>query len=282
MTEPSYRTIRLEHSEALTWLVLDRADKANALSPELLEELSDALEYLKKEGGKVIAIRGEGLGFSAGYDLGPVGKYGADDPVADQARLQRNLDRYMAIWDHPKPVIAAVHGYCMGGGTQICVHADMTIVAHDAKIGEPSVPIGGGYIAPLFVPLIGPKRAKEFAFLPGNSIDGRTAVEWSWANHSVESEDLIAIVEDLARRIALMPADVLRLKKQSINQAAEAAGYRNAGASAAQINALLHVAPEVRVLRARLGEQGFKAVAQDYRVEPSSPLKLPTANTSLE
>ncbi|WP_425569133.1 enoyl-CoA hydratase/isomerase family protein [Pseudonocardia xishanensis] len=96
-----------------------------------------------------------------------------------------NVNRYLAIWDHPKPVIAAVHGYCIAGATQMCVFADLTIVAEDARIGEPALPLGGGYIAPLWAPLVGPKRAKELAFLPGNAIDGRTAVEWGWANHAV-------------------------------------------------------------------------------------------------
>src|SRR6201996_5492105 len=107
-----YRHIRVEHEENLSWIVLNRPDQANALSSELLDEFSHALETLKTTGAPVLAIRGEGRGFSAGYDLGQVGTPRAADPVADRNRLQRNLDRYLAIWDHPKPVIAAVHGYC--------------------------------------------------------------------------------------------------------------------------------------------------------------------------
>ncbi len=69
-----YQHIRLEHVGPLTWIVLNRPEKANALSNELLDEFSDALQRLVKEGGAVLAIRGEGKGFSAGYDLGQVGK----------------------------------------------------------------------------------------------------------------------------------------------------------------------------------------------------------------
>ena len=127
-------SVRLEHSGPLTWIVLDCPNKANALSSELLDEFSDALQWLKDEGGVVIAIRGAGRGFSSGYDLQEVGKSGkAADPIADRERLQRNLDRYLAIWDHPKPVIAAIHGYCMAGATQIGVYSDITIVADDAR-----------------------------------------------------------------------------------------------------------------------------------------------------
>jgi enoyl-CoA hydratase len=282
VTERIFRNIRLQNSETLTWLILDRQDKANALSVELLEEFSAALDMLKTEGAPVIAIRGEGRGFSSGYDIGAVGGYGAPNPIADHERLQNNIRRYLAIWDHPKPVIAAVHGYCMGGATQICVYADITIVAHDSRIGEPTVPIGGGYIAPLWVPLVGAKRAKEFSFVPGNSIDGRTAVEWGWANHSVSAEELVEIVEDLARRIAKTPPEVLRVKKQSINRAAEAAGHREVSASVSEMNALLHMAPSVVELRRWIGEVGLKQAIEAFRVEPSSPLTLPQIKKSVE
>jgi enoyl-CoA hydratase/carnithine racemase len=269
-----YRTIRIEHGGPLTWIVLDRPDKANALSNELLDEFSDALRALADEGGAVIAIRGEGRGFSAGYDLEQVGKAGRVDPVADRARLQRNLERYLAIWDHPKPVIAAVHGYCLAGATQMCVFADITVVADDARIGEPALPIGGGYIAPLWAPLVGPKRAKELAFVPGNSIDGPTAVEWGWANHSVSADQLIAVVEDLAARIARTPPDVLRVKKLSINRAMEAMGVRHATASVSEMDALLHTSPAVVDLRRWIAEVGLKKAIASFRVPPTTPLTL--------
>ncbi len=166
IAEPTYETVRIEHNGPISWIVLDRPDKANALSNQMLDEFSAALESLAAEGGPVIGIRGEGRGFCAGYDIEQVGKPKGPDPVADRERLAKNLNRYLAIWDHPKPVIAAVHGYCIAGATQMCVFADLTIVALDAKIGEPAVPLGGGYIAPLWAPLVGPKRAKELAFHP--------------------------------------------------------------------------------------------------------------------
>lgn len=274
-TLPEYRNIRIEDRGALTWLVLARPDKANALSNELLEEFSDALQRLVHTGGRVIAIRGEGKGFSAGYDLDQVGKLGASvDPVADRERLNRNVNRFLAMWDHPKPIIAAVHGYCIAGATQMCVFADITIVANDARIGEPTVPIGGGFIAPLWMPLVGPKRAKELAFLPGNSIDGPTAVEWGWANHSVPEDQLIPAVEDLAARIAKIAPEVLRIKKLSINRAAEAMGFRNAASGVAEMDALLHLSPPVVELKQWIAKVGLKEAIAAYRVAPSTPLKV--------
>jgi len=281
--DTDYRTIRIEHRGPLTWLVLNRPDRANALSNELLDEFSDALQRLEHEGGPVLAIRGEGRGFSAGYDLGQVGTTKeTHDPVADRERLQRNVNRYLAMWDHPKPIIAAVHGYCAAGATQMCVYADITVVTDDARISEPGIPIGGGYIAPLWVPLVGPKRAKEFAFVPGNSIDGPTAVEWGWANHSVPRDQLIAVVEDLAARIAKTPPDVLRVKKLSINRAAEAMGFRDASSGVAEMDALLHLAPDVIEIKRRLGEVGLKEALKAFRVPPTTPLRVSPAKNDKE
>jgi enoyl-CoA hydratase len=270
---PAYRTIRLEHSETLSWIVLNRPDKANALSNELLDEFSDALQRLATAGAPVIAIRGEGRGFSSGYDLEQVGKVkSSNDPVADRERLQRNLNRYLAMWDHPKPIIAAVHGYCMAGATQMCVYADITIVADNAKIGEPTLPIGGGYIAPLWMPLVGPKRAKEMSFVVGNSIDGPTAVEWGWANHCVPADQLIAAVESLAARIAKTPPAVLRIKKLSVNRSAEAMGHRAAAASVAEMDALLHQTPAVLEIKEWIAKVGLKEAIAAFRVASTTPL----------
>jgi enoyl-CoA hydratase len=242
-----------------------------------LDEFADALARLKSEGGAVIGIRGDGKGFCAGIDLGSygAGDQGAPDPMADRARLEANIARWLMIWDHPKPVIAAIHGYCMATAAQMCVFADITIVADDVRIGEPTIPIGGGFIAPTWVSLVGHKRAKEFAFLPGNTIDGPTAVEWGWANHCVPAPLLLGAAQSLAERIAKIPPDVLRLKKLSINRAAEAGGFRQALSGLAEIDALLHLAPSVLQLRARIKEQGLKTVIGEFKVAPSSPLVAP-------
>jgi enoyl-CoA hydratase len=276
MSHAAYETIRVEHEASVSWIILDRPEAANALSPRLLEEFSGALDALKEEGAPVIAIRAEGKGFCAGMDLGDYGSAhsGPPDVAADRDRLHRNVERWLAIWDHPKPVIAAVHGYCLGVAAQMCVFADLTIVAEDARIGEPAVPIGGGYIAPTWVHLVGPKRAKEFAFVPGNAIDGATAVEWGWANHAVPASDLLDAVRSLAERIALVPSEILRIKKLSINRAAEAAGFRQALSGISEMDSLLHATPAVLAMRARMREEGLKSIMEEFRVAPSSPLVL--------
>jgi enoyl-CoA hydratase len=266
------RMIRIEDDGPLTWIVLDRPDQANSLSATMLDQFSAALEGLRVDGGPVLAIRGEGKGFSAGFDIGQVGAPKAADPVADRARLRRNVERWLALWDHPKPIITAVHGYCLAGATQMCVYSDITIVADDARIGEPMLPIGGGYVAPLWAPLVGPKRAKELSFVPGNSIDGRTAVEWGWANHAVPQERLIGAVRALADRIAMVPPDVLSIKKASVNRAMEAMGLRHAADSVSEMDALLHLSPAVLELREGIGSSGLKAAMARFRGPTSTEI----------
>jgi enoyl-CoA hydratase len=262
----------IEHAGPISWIVLNRPGRANALSGTLLASFAAALESLKDEGGPVLGIRANGKGFCSGMDLDQYGGAAAMDPVADAQRLNANVARWLAIWDHPKPIIAAIHGYCAGVAAQMCVFTDITIVADDVRISEPGVPIGGGFIAPTWVAQVGAKRAKEFAFLPGNSIDGATAVQWGWANHCVPPDRLIEATEALAARIALVPPDVLRVKKLSINRAAEAGGFRRATSGIAEMDSLLHLAPSVLAIRERMSRDGLKAVLNDYRGASSTEL----------
>lgn len=257
--------ILVEHQDAISWIVFNRPDAANAMSVELLERFSAALEDLKTSGAPIIGVRANGKGFCSGMDLAKYGGDAVSGPMGDAARLQANLERWLAMWDHPKPVIAAVHGYCLGVGAQMCTFADITLVADDVRIGEPGLPIGGGYIAPTWVAHVGTKRAKEFAYLPGNHIDGPTAVEWGWANHCVPADRLIQVAEDMAARMAQIPPAVLRGKKIAINRAAEAQGYRSALSGIAEMDSLLHFEPAVLAIRERMKQDGLKSVLAEFR-----------------
>lgn len=262
--------LRIESGTDIDWIVLDRPDASNAFSVALLDAFSATLERLATEGAPVIGIRGEGKGFSSGVDLS---EYAAgSSPMEDVARLRRNLDRWLAMWRHPKPVIVAIHGYCLGIAAQMPCFADLTIVADDARIGEPGLPIGGGYIAPAWVSQVGAKRAKELAFLPGNHVDGRTAERWGWANAAVPSDRLIACVEALAARMAKVPPPVLAMKKLSINRAMEAGGFLAAVNAIAESDAILHFEPAVLALRASLARDGLRETLARFRGESSTEI----------
>ncbi len=254
--------LRIETGSAIDWIVFDRPAAANAFSTPLLSALSEALKQLAETGAPVIGIRGAGKGFSAGVDLS---EYNASaTPMQDVARLRRNLDIWLEIWRHPKPVIAAIHGFCMGIAAQLPSFADLTIVAEDARIGEPGIPLGGGFIAPTWVFEAGAKRAKELAFIPGNHVSGSEAAAWGWANAAVPADQLLPCANAIAERMAMIPSPILRMKKQSINRAMEAQGFTSSINAIAESDAILHLEPSVLAMRQQIEANGLKDVLAQF------------------
>ncbi|MBB36927.1 MAG: crotonase [Hirschia sp.] len=270
MTIQTIDGIRVDPGETIDWIVLDRPEAANAFNNDMLERFSRVLSEMASTGAPVIGIRGEGRGFGAGMDLGEY--QASSSPVDDVLRLSSYVDRWMAIWRHPKPVIFAVHGYCIGVAAQMAAFADMLVVAEDCMISEPTIPIGGGFIAPSWVNQVGARKAKEFAFLPGNHIDGLTAVEWGWANAAVPADKLVECVEHLAKRIALVPSGVLAVKKRSINRAMEAAGFSASVSAVSESDAILHLDPDVQKIRQDLATSGLKKTISQFRGDSSQEI----------
>ena len=215
-----FENIRIDRGESIDWIVLNRPDRANAMSHAMLEEFSAALELLKGDGAPVIGIRGEGKGFCSGFDLGQVGKMGAVavDPVADRARLQRNLDRWLAIWDHPKPVIAAVHGHALGGGIQIALGADIRIVHPDTQMAVREVHWG---LVPdmtgtlVLSRLARPDVVKELVFT-ARVFSGKEAFELGLATRlsATPFDDAMAMAQEIADR----SPDAIRGSKELLNR----------------------------------------------------------------
>lgn len=253
--------IALETKDHVGTLLLNRPDKLNAMNSQMLQEFSEGLAALSDDPDvRVIVIRGAGRCFSTGYDIErkPDGEHVEKDAVSDFVRLKANVDRFQAVWDCPKPVIAAVHGFCLAGATQLCVFADITVVADDAVIGLPKIPVGGGYITPMWTWLVGPKRAKQMAFTAGSSISGSTAADWGWANYSVPADELWDSVAELAEHIARTPAPILRMKKYAINRVADMQGFSASAALGAETDALLHMDSSVKRLSEGIRAQGLK------------------------
>jgi enoyl-CoA hydratase len=267
---PQFEHLLLERDEALVWMTLNRPNELNAINRPLLGEIFDAFDWLADDkDSRVIIIRGAGRCFSSGYDVSgkAPGEYATEEPgiIEDFVRLRRNIERNLAIWDFPKPVIAAVHGYCLGAVLQLVSVCDITVVADDAKIGFPSMPMGGGYISPFWVQLVGIKRAKQMSFEPDSRISGKMASEWGWANYSVPEAELIDTVRAHALRIAKVPAEVLLMKKMSLNRVADIAGFRTSAVLGAETNAILHTVPSVLALRDTVQQHGLKEAIRRFK-----------------
>lgn len=268
----TYECITLEHDGPVVWLTLNRPERLNALNDRMLSELDSALNTLRGTQNRVVVIRGAGRAFCAGYDVSPdaeeIGYSSERGPVADRDRLVHNIELWTRIWRHEQPVIAAVHGHCIGGGTQLASLCDITIVADDASIQpSPSLPLGGGYLSPLWVHLVGPKRAKLMSFDAGRRISGLQAVRWGWAAESVAASELDDYVRDLAHSIARTPGNLLRLKKEAINRVAEMDGLLSYARMGAETDALLHLTPEVALVQSWIKELGLKAAIQRFHDE---------------
>ncbi|WP_199435425.1 enoyl-CoA hydratase-related protein [Qaidamihabitans albus] len=248
----------------VTELVLNRPEKLNAFNAEMLDEFSRAVERIADDDTtRCVILRGRGRSFSVGYDvqrpMGPETFYSdSQDTFQDWRRLRRNLERWLAIWDLDKPVIASVHGHCVGGASMLCVCADITLVAEDATIAWPSVPLGGGLLSPVSLWLVGMKRARELSYVVGSALSGTEAAELGWANRAVVAGDLAAEASALASRIARTPASLLRLKKLALNRVMETQGFRTAFLYGAEWDAIAHTVPEHEMMRQKIREVGLK------------------------
>jgi enoyl-CoA hydratase/carnithine racemase len=263
-----YADIELTREGLISWITFNRPHRLNAFSDRLLDELDDALEAERTSDSRVLVISGAGRAFSAGFDVSSDAEEIAPgfDAVELRDRQAEHAERWLRIWDHPKPVIAAVHGYCMAGATQMCVFCDLTVVAEDAVIAaSPAIPLGGGFISPMWAFLVGPKRAKQMSFVAGEQISGTTAVEWGWANYAVPAEQLHESVAELARRIAMTPSSMLRMKKLSNNRAMELQGFRTMATMGAETNTVVHETEAVRGFQALIRENGLKEAIRRFQ-----------------
>ncbi|GAB3347650.1 enoyl-CoA hydratase-related protein [Amycolatopsis echigonensis] len=268
-TTPSAE-VRVERDGPIAWLTLDRPDRLNALSMRMLDELAAHLADLEKSDARVVVLRGAGRAFSAGYDVSgeseEIGDAHSRSSVADRDRQAAYIDRFTRIWRHPQPVIAQIHGYCMAGATQLALFCDITVVADDTQIAaSPAIPLGGGFISPLWSFQVGPQRAKEMSFVPGRRIDGRTAAEWGFAHAAVPAAELEKHTRELALAIAKTPASILRMKKLAINRVQEMNGFLTVAGMGADTDALIHTTPDVTELQELVKEIGLKQAIAHFR-----------------
>jgi enoyl-CoA hydratase len=230
---PVAPTVLYEAAEGVATLTLNRPERLNTIVPELIEDLQAGLERAwADDDARAIRLRGAGRAFCAGYDIG----WGAEmmegeeagevwDPIADYQTMSRFVDAYMQLWRSPKPVIAQVHGFCVGGGTDFALCSDLIVCAQDCRIGYPPARVWGSPTTAMWVYRLGLERAKRL-LLTGDALDGRRAVEWGLASEAVPAQDLEDAGLALALRVARLPANQLHMMKLLVNQAYEQMGLR--------------------------------------------------------
>jgi enoyl-CoA hydratase len=224
-------TVLHEAQDGVATLTLNRPQRLNAITPELVDDLRTALERAWADDGvRAVRLRGAGRAFCAGYDIGwgSTSMLAAEgdepwDPIADYQTMSRFVDAYMALWRSPKPVIAQVHGFCVGGGTDFALCSDLVVCAEDCRIGYPPARVWGSPTTAMWMYRLGLERSKRL-LLTGDAIDGRRAVEWGLASESVPDDELEEAGFALAARVARLPANQLHMMKLLVNQAFEQLG----------------------------------------------------------
>jgi enoyl-CoA hydratase len=214
-------------------LTLNRPDRLNAIVPALIADLDAALDRAQADDGvHALRLRGAGRVFCAGYDI----DWGSEamlegeadapwDPIRDYQTMSRFVRAYMRLWESPKPVVAQVHGFCVGGGTDFALCSDLIVCAEDAYIGYPPARVWGSPTTSMWVYRLGLERAKRL-LLTGDALTGRRAVEWGLASEAVPADELDAAALALAERVALLPRNQLHMMKLLVNQAYEQMGLR--------------------------------------------------------
>lgn len=203
------RLIRTEHRDHLFQIVLDRPDKRNAISLEMLEQLDEAIGFANRTAGiRCVLVRGEGKGFSAGIDVGALmnlaQRYGENwmlrmrSITADIQRVVNDLERLEL------PTVALIHGHCLGLAMEMSLACDIRIAADDARMGLPEsllgmIPDVGGTTR--LARLVGPAWAKEIIFT-GRQLDAATCARLGVVNRVVPASGLQQAGEELAAEIA--------------------------------------------------------------------------------
>ncbi len=203
------------------WLTLNREKVFNAISTELMQELVRELRSVESDPEiGVVVITGKGKAFCAGGDLGEISALGNAPIDERRAYLILFQDMIQAVRRLPKPVIAAVNGYCVGGGNELNLACDISIASEKAKFGQAgprvgSVPVlGATQIMPI---LVGEKRAKEVVFLC-RTYDAYEAEKMGWINKVVPHDQLIPEVQTWCDEILQMSPTAIALAKKSLNQ----------------------------------------------------------------
>jgi enoyl-CoA hydratase len=237
-------TMTYSVAERIARITLDRPARGNGITPQLLDELTACVERADLDPAvHVILLAGNGRGFCGGYDLvesaegqGRMGEAplvgspldplvmaanhdpaGTWDPMVDYAMMSRNVRAFMSLFHCAKPVVCRVHGFCVAGGTDMALCADLLVIAKDAKIGYPPARVWGSPTTSLWAARLGAQRAKRL-LLTGDCLSGAEALEWGLAIEAPPADELDARTEILLARIARMPLNQLAMMKLLVNQ----------------------------------------------------------------
>ena len=251
----SFETLLHSVDGPVATITLNRPESLNTIVPPMPDELEAAVHRsIADPEVKVIVLRGAGRSFCAGFDFGGGFHHwdegmttgGRWNPGKDFAAVTSDLGpvpRFMSIWRSPKPVIAQVHGWCVGGGSDLALCADLVIASEDARIGTPYSRVWGCYLTGMWLYRLGLTRAKELA-LTGKPLSGSEAARIEMINRAVPFAQLEETVREQAAELASLPASQLAAMKLIVNQAYENMGLASTQTLGPILDGLMRNTPE--------------------------------------
>jgi len=258
----TYETIRISVDGPVATVSLNRPDKLNAINEKMLHELENVLDSLEKSDQVMaIVLHGNGRSFCAGFDLKASVDKGRRDEEQWRTALEYDLAVIMKFWHCEKPTVAAVHGYALAAGFELALACDMTVCGKNALFGEPEVRFGSSIVALLVPWYVNPKRAKKMLLTGQDRMTAEEALNCGIVNEVVPDAQVLSRAADLAREVAGMDPESVRLTKKAINQSYHIMGMEQA------LNAGLEASIEIettetalrREFNRILRELGFKA-----------------------
>ncbi|MCB0930824.1 MAG: crotonase/enoyl-CoA hydratase family protein [Mycobacterium sp.] len=253
-----FETILYSSRGRIATITLNRPEQLNTIVPPMPDEVERAVELATRSSDiSVIVLRGAGRAFCAGYDFGggfhhwdsQMTTDGQWDPGKDfdlaTAPQTSPTQKLASIWRTNKPVIAQVHGWCVGGGSDFALCADLVIASDDAVIGTPYSRMWGAYLSGMWIYRLGLTKVKEYA-LTGKPLTGVEAASVGLINQSVPFAELETTVANLAEQLAGIPLSQLAAMKLIVNQA-----YDNMGLASTQrlgpiLDGLMRNTPDAR------------------------------------
>jgi enoyl-CoA hydratase len=237
----TYETLLYETDGAIATITLNRPERLNTIVPPMPDEIEQAVIAANRDRHvRVIILRGAGRAFCAGFDFSDDFSHFKDlletdgrwDPGKDMigatSAFTGPVPKFMSLWRSPKPVIAQIHGWCVGGGSDMALCADVVIASDDAQIGTPYSRVWGCYLTGMWLYRLGLTKAKWLA-LSGEALSGKEAAEIDLINKAVPFAQLEDEVRRTAERLAQIPLSQLAAMKLIVNQA-----YENMGLHATQ------------------------------------------------
>ncbi len=213
-----YKTVLYSESNSIATITLNRADKRNAISYELIDDLTAALSQAAKSDAQIVILTGAGSAFCAGMDLENLKQLLGRTPEENLQDSTKMSGLFRALYDFPKPTIAAVNGAAIAGGTGLATLCDFTLAVPDAKFGYTEVRIGfvPGIVSSYLIANIGEKRARDL-LLTGRLFGAEEAHRLGLVNEIVTPDKLLPRALELARQLMENSPTSLRKTKSLLS-----------------------------------------------------------------